>query len=200
MIIGLTGQTGSGKSTLCEYLEEKGFFTCNCDEIAKEVRSDAGIIMKIADVFGFDIIEENGTVNRKKLASRAFKNREATEKLNSIMHPEILSRAFDRMNDALRSGYKYAVLDAPLLFESGADKKCDFIVAVTAGRNERLSRIMLRDSINEQEALSRLNVQHNDGFYTEKADYVIVNDSLDTLGEKADMLIRALGDYTSSEE
>ncbi|MGN1117452.1 MAG: dephospho-CoA kinase [Acutalibacteraceae bacterium] len=198
MIIGLTGQTGSGKSTLCNILEKNGFYICSCDDIAKEVRSDAKTALKIADVFGYDIIEENGQIDKRLLAQRAFKDKKSAEKLNEIMHPAIISLAFERINNALKSGFVYAVLDAPQLFESGAEKDCDFIVSVIADKEERLRRILLRDGISREEALSRIAVQHDDSFYIEKSDYVIVNDEYGALEEKAEALIRALKDYKPS--
>lgn len=198
MIIGLTGQTGSGKSTLCNILEKNGFYICSCDDIAKEVRSDAKTALKIADVFGYDIIEENGQINKRLLAQRAFKDKKSAEKLNEIMHPAIISLAFERINNALKNGFEYAVLDAPQLFESGAEKDCDFIVSVIADKEERLRRILKRDGISREEALSRIAVQHDDSFYIEKSDYVIVNNEHGALEEKAKAFIRALKDYKPS--
>lgn len=195
MIIGLTGQTGSGKSTVCKCLEENGFYICSCDEIAAEVRNDAKTALKIADVFGFDIIDENGIIDRKLLAQRAFKDKETIKKLNEIMHPAILFLAFERIREALKNGYEYAVLDAPQLFESGAEKGCDFIVSVIADKGERLRRILSRDSISEEEALRRIGVQFDDEFYTVKSDYVIINNEPGKACEKAMAFIDFLKNY-----
>lgn len=195
MIIGLTGQTGSGKSTVCKCLEENGFYICSCDEIAKEVRSDAKTALKIADVFGFDIIDENGSVDRKLLAQRAFKDKETIKMLNEIMHPAILSLAFERIKKALENGYEFAVLDAPQLFESGAEKNCNLIVSVIADKSERLRRILKRDSLSEEEALRRIGVQFDDEFYTEKSDYVIINNEPGKVYEKTMAFINFLKNY-----
>ena len=132
------------------------------------------------------------------MAQRAFKDKKSAEKLNEIMHPAILSLAFERINNALKNGFEYAVLDAPQLFESEAEKDCDFIVSVIADKEERLRRILKRDGISREEALSRIAVQHDDSFYIEKSDYVIVNDEYGALKEKAKALIRALKDYKPS--
>ncbi len=195
MIIGLTGQTGSGKSTVCEYLEKKGFYICNCDRVAVSVRSDARVVAEIADVFGFDLIGEDGKLDRANLAKRAFSSSEGVDRLNRIMLPKIVSRSLEMINAALQNGYEFAVLDAPLLFESGAYKFCDFIVAVTAKKSERIRRIIERDKIDENAAEERMNVQHGDAYYTERADFVIVNDSLNSLSQKCDGLLAVLNDY-----
>lgn len=197
MIIGLTGQTGSGKSTLCDILREKGFYICSCDEMAKEVRSDAKTALKIADTFGPDIITEDGQIDKKLLAQRAFSSKEAVKKLNGIMHPAILSLSFERISEALKSGFEFAVLDAPQLFESGADKDCDFVVSLIADRETRLRRILSRDDITEEEALSRISIQLGEDCFREKSDYIIENNEEGGLYEKALSFIDFLSNYTT---
>lgn len=189
MIIGITGQTGSGKSTVCRYLSENGFFVCDCDAVACAVRNDAFIKARIAEAFGNDVVGENGELDRKELARRAFSSKESVGVLNSIMHPEILKRAFETMRNALENGYEYAVLDAPQLFESGADKLCDIIVSVTADKDKRLDRILMRDGISEKEAQARLDIQYDDAFYIEKSDFVIRNNDSDDAEKGAAALI-----------
>lgn len=197
MIIGLTGQTGSGKSTLCDILRDNGFYICSCDEIAKEVRNSAKTALKIADTFGPDIITEDGQIDKKLLAQRAFGSKDAVKKLNAIMHPAILSLSFERINEALKSGFEFAVLDAPQLFESGADKDCDFIVSLIADKEIRLRRILSRDDITEKEALSRISVQLGEDFFREKSDYIIENNEEGGLYEKALSFIEFLSNYTT---
>lgn len=200
MIIGLTGQTGSGKSTVCDILKKNGFYICSCDEVAKEIRSDAKTALKIADIFGYDLITEDGSLDRRLLAQRAFKDKATAEKLNRIMHPAILSLSFERINSALENGFEFAVLDAPQLFESGAEKNCDFIVSVLAEKCERLRRILSRDNITEEEALRRIAVQFDDDFFIEKSDFVIYNDDISSLENKVTNLIDSLRNYKHPED
>lgn len=188
MIIGLTGQTGSGKSTVCSILKEKGFYACDCDEIASRVRKDKAIIEKLKSIFGQDI-EKDGKIDNKILAMRAFKDEQSTGLLNSVMHPEILKIAFNEIHDALNSGYTFAVLDGAVLFESGADKKCDFMVSVIADENERLERLIKRDKITKEQALLRMGAQKSQEFYIDKSDFVIRNDSLSDLTAQIEDLI-----------
>lgn len=188
MIIGLTGQTGSGKSTVCSILKEKGFYICDCDEVASRVRKDKTIIEKLKNIFGQDI-ETDGKINNKLLALRAFKDEKSTNLLNSIMHPEILKIAFNEIQDALQHGYKFAVLDGAVLFESGANEKCDFLVSVIADENNRLERLIKRDKITKEQALLRMGIQKDQEFYITHSDFVIKNDSLSELTSQIENLM-----------
>ncbi len=192
MIIGLTGQTGSGKSTVCTILEKNGFYICDCDKISKEVMADgASLLYVLAGAFGDDILDGDH-LNRRLLADKAFKDKDLTELLNSLTHPAILRKCKEDMYNALANGYEHAVLDAPTLFESGADKLCDYIVSVSAPENVRLQRILLRDKIPIDHAKTRMGAQKSEGFYIERSDFVIRNYPPHDLDEQVKELVKAI--------
>ncbi|MBR5234337.1 MAG: threonylcarbamoyl-AMP synthase [Clostridia bacterium] len=175
-IVGLTGPTGAGKGYVSQYLESLGCYICDTDKIARELTEENSPFLGIlAKNFGEDIVND-GVLDRKLLASRAFASKEKQELLNSLMHPEIIAIANERCRHALYNGAVASVIDAPLLFEAEGDKVCDTVISVVAPKEIRLERIMKRDSITEEQALSRMNVQHEDSFYTEKSDFTVVND------------------------
>ena len=175
MIIGLTGQTGAGKSTVCDFLREKGLFIIDCDKVARSVTEKGSKTLSLlADAFGNDIILEDGTLNRRELASRAFQSAEKTALLNSIAHPAIT----DAINNVI-SEHKSEniILDAPTLIESGAYKLCDKIVSVLADAEVRKERIIVRDNLSLSEAEKRMSAQKDDAFYKEYSDAVIYNNN-----------------------
>ncbi len=173
-IIGLTGPTGAGKGYVADYLTKIGCYVVDTDLVAREITMKGSPHLKVlAEHFGEDIINPEGELDRKLLASRAFKDKESQELLNSITHPQIIRISMERCIDALENGAVAAVIDAPLLFECEADKLCNTVIAVTAPEDIRLERIMQRDSISREQALSRMSVQHNDEFYTEKSEFVV---------------------------
>lgn len=173
-LVGLTGPTGSGKGYVSDCLKKLGCYISDTDLIAREITMKGSPFLNIlAENFGSDIIDENGELKRKLLAERAFKNKESQLLLNSLTHPEIIRISRERCIDALDSGAAAAVIDAPLLFECGADKFCDTVIAVTAPKEVRLQRIMQRDSITEEQANARMAVQHDESFYTEKSEFTV---------------------------
>lgn len=175
LLLGLTGKTGAGKSTVAQLLASYGAFIVDGDSVAREVLvTDKSVIPALCDAFGEDIIRAN-ELDRAELARRAFQSREGTEKLNSIMHPAITRRIDCLVNAAYSDGFVTAVADAAALIESGYAQLCDKLIVVTAPAELRLSRVMSRDGISEQDALVRINAQKGDSFYTEKADYIIRN-------------------------
>lgn len=173
-IVGLTGPTGAGKGFISEYLKKLGCYVSDTDAIAREITmKDSPFLGILAEHFGQDIIDENGELKRKLLAERAFKTKETQSLLNSLMHPEIIRISVERCNEAIEKGAAAAIIDAPLLFEAGADKYCDTIIAVIAPKEIRIERIMKRDGITREQALGRMSVQHEDEFYTMKSEFTV---------------------------
>ena len=173
-IVGLTGPTGAGKGVVATYLESLGCYVCDTDKVARELTvKGSPFLAVLAENFGEDIIDSDGELDRALLASRAFCDKEHQLLLNSLMHPEIIRISRDRCVYALENGAAAAVIDAPLLFECGADKICDTIISVIAPKEMRIERIMARDSITREMAEKRMSVQHEDSFYTEKSEYVV---------------------------
>lgn len=173
-VLGLTGQTGAGKSTVSEYAEKLGCAVVNADAVAREALSpDSDCLKRLAEYFGYDIINSDGSCKRKLLAERAFASREKTDLLNSITHPYIIDRCREYINQYMNKNYDVIIFDAPQLFESGGDVLCDFVITVTAPKEIRLQRIMQRDGISEKDALTRINAQHDENYYTQKSDFII---------------------------
>ncbi|MBQ6625699.1 MAG: dephospho-CoA kinase [Ruminococcus sp.] len=176
IVLGLTGPTGSGKSTVCSMLCENGFVRIDADKIAREVvEKGSPALTLLAERFSHEILNEDGTLNRKKLAEIAFSSSENTKDLNDITHPFIIDRVKVRIDEYKSSGQMRIVYDAPLLLESGTDTLCDKILVVTADLDVRKARIKRRDNLSDEEIEKRVNAQHRDSFYTEKSDYVIIN-------------------------
>lgn len=175
-IIGLTGLTGAGKSTVAKKLIAYGCYHIDADRVARDViNNNENVKNKLRERFGEDVVNADGTTNRPILASRAFASKESTNALNEITHPAVTEEIQSIIKDMEEVGYRGVIIDAIALFESGEDKLCDFTVAVVAPMDIRLERIMKRDGITEEKALERINAQKDEKFFTEKADFVLWN-------------------------
>lgn len=176
MTIGLTGKTGAGKSTVASYLKEKGCYIIDGDIIARQITEKGSDVLPLLQkAFGEDILDEKGCLIRKLLAERAFSSKENTALLNSITHPAIKKRCEKEMAFAESQGFRTAVIDAAAILESDCKDLCDKIVVVTAPEEIRLERILNRDSISLQQALTRINAQKDDDYYFSKAHIIIRN-------------------------
>lgn len=175
-IIGLTGKTGSGKSTVSQILSEKGYGIVDADAVARKVVEVGSPLLKIlAENFGSEVINPDGSLNRKELSKRGFATKEATEKLNSLMHPMITEYMENEVERLHNDGFENIIIDAAALFESGFEKKCDKVFVVTAPYDVRLERILSRDNLTEEAARLRMDAQKCDEYYDEKADFIIRN-------------------------
>lgn len=170
IIVGLTGPTGAGKSSASAICKSLGIKHIDCDIIARKAteKGEKGLLA-VVNAFGEDILNTDGTLNRKALAEKAFKDSDSTELLNKTLLPIIHEMVLSEIN------CDKVLLDAPTLFESGVDKICHKTVAVLSDKEIRLKRILARDNITKEQALLRINAGKPDDFYKEKCDYVIYN-------------------------
>ena len=175
-IIGLTGLTGAGKSTVAQKLIAYGCYHIDADKVAREViNNNESVKNKLKERFGSDVINTDGTINRPLLASRAFADEQSTLDLNDITHPAVIEEINSIIKDMEEVGYRGVIIDAIALFESGLADLCNFNVAVVAPKEIRLERIMKRDNITEEKALERINAQKDESFFTSRADFVLWN-------------------------
>lgn len=170
IIIGLTGPTGAGKSRAAAIAFELGFRVVDCDFLARvAVEKGSDGLKAVVLAFGADILNNDGTLNRKALAKKAFSTKENTELLNKTLLPYIVELVKKQA-----TGEK-VLLDAPTLFESGINSMCNVTVAVLANPDIRLSRIIERDNISSGDALLRINAGKNNDYYTNLADFTVYN-------------------------
>ncbi len=171
-LVGLTGKTGAGKTTICKYLREKGAYIIDGDIVARQVlEEDKTLLDKLNEAFG-DVLNGDGSLNRRALASKAFCDENSTNKLNSIIHPAINDAIEKEAETAFRNS-DVVVVDAAAIIESGFADKCDLLLVATAPFDVRKERIIKRDNLSEKDALVRMNGQKEDDFYLSKADFVI---------------------------
>ena len=175
-LIGLTGRSGSGKSVVRGVFEEEGYKVIDADLLARRALESPVVLIGLKAYFGSDIINGN-TLDRKSLAEKAFRDKENTAKLNSVMHPEIVRLFLGDLKDLIISGESKILFDAPQLFEAGMEVLCDLTVAVIADDELRLRRITERDNISRAEAESRLRVQLDDSFFKNECDYYLENNN-----------------------
>jgi len=175
-ILGLTGPTGAGKSLVSELLNRQGFAVLDADEISRRaVEPGTNCLEEIKTKFGAEIILTDGSLDRKQLGKLVFSDKALLESLNAITHPYIMALIKVELSKLLKSGFEKVVLDAPALFEAGADILCDKVITVTASKALRLKRIMVRDAMTLSQAKARLDAQPTLEYYTEHSDFVLEN-------------------------
>ena len=171
-LIGLTGQSGAGKSTAAEMFAESGMTVINADALVAEIyESSPACLRAVAASFGQDIIGTDGRLDRRLLAKRTFESKENTALLGSIVHPFVIAETLK----ILKTISGTAVFDAPQLFESNMDAVCDIIVSVTADESVRLRRIMERDGLMREQARERISAQYSEEFFRGHSDFTIEN-------------------------
>lgn len=169
-VIGLTGGIASGKSTVSGMLRELGAVIIDADEVSREVVAPGTRGWRqIVDTFGPGVLRPDGSINRRKLGGMVFGDKDALDKLDSIVHPLVMARVEDTLAKLSRGvtegesgtgeGTKVVVLDAPLLFEVGADRLVDEVWVVSVDPETQMERLIRRDGYSKAEALSRMTSQ-----------------------------------------
>ena len=171
MIIGITGGTGSGKTTLLNLIRDHGGLVLDCDAIYhKLLYTDTDLLNAIAQRFPGTV--EDGTLNRKKLGAIVFADEDALQDLNRITHGAVKQEILRQLSQKPA----LAAIDAIGLFEGGLGELCDVTVAVTAPKEARIHRLIVRDGITEEYARKRIAAQHDDDWFRERCDHILVND------------------------
>lgn len=169
-IIGLTGSIACGKSTASARLRELGAIIIDADAISRALTQDGGrALPAVRERFG-DGVFNGESLNRRALGAIVFSDAQAKADLEKILHPLIFEDMRAQMNAARKSGAKIAVLDVPLLFESGMDVLCDEVFCVWTDEETQLARLMERDHLSEADALARIRSQMPQDMKLEKSD------------------------------
>ena len=175
-IIGLTGGIGSGKSTVLALFKALGALTYVADAEAKKLmNTDSALRNQIIALFG-EKAYENGELNRAYISSVVFNNSEKLKALNALVHPKVRE---DFQQYIKTQKADFVIYEAAILFESGNNQFCDYIITVIADFEHKIERIMKRDGVSEAQILDRMQHQSNDDDKIKKSDFVIRNNHLD---------------------
>lgn len=175
-IIGLTGGIGSGKSTVARSLQKHGFPIVDADLIAREiVEPGQPALAELTKEFGADILNTDGSLDRGLLASRAFTNKDTTQRLNNITHPRINQRTQELFDEARENGAEAVIYDMPLLIDKGLHKDMDATIVVHAAEHVRLERLTTKRGLDVDDVRRRINAQIDDETRKQHADILLDN-------------------------
>ncbi|MGB7062088.1 MAG: dephospho-CoA kinase [Candidatus Zixiibacteriota bacterium] len=198
LLIGVTGGMACGKTEVAKVFQTKGAIVLSGDRIGKEVVEENKTVLKeLARTFGQDILNKNGTLNRRKLGKIAFASEESRGRLNRIIHPHLLKELRKRIQ-SIRKKTPEAVLviDAALIVEWGLEKELDYLIFVESKEENKIKRLQKEKGYTEKEALDRIRSQLPEEVKEKKADVVIGNDQgLDELRTTAEKVWRFIADF-----
>ncbi len=177
--VGITGGIGSGKTIICKVFELLDAPVYYSDEEAKNLLTDPAVYQLIVNTFGNVILNESGSIDRKKMAGIVFNDKEKLTKLNNIIHPAV-AKHFEQWVKK-HSASPYILKEAAILFESGANKQVDQVITVTAPSEIKIARVMQRDNISREQVEERIKHQMSDEEKIKLSQYLIVNDEKEML-------------------
>ena len=194
-VIGITGRSGSGKSTVTRLYAARGFPCIDADEVSRAVlQPGSPCLARLQKAFGSDIVEADGTLRRRLLADRAFATPEGTARLTAITHPEILRRIDAWLQEQSAAGAALVFVDGAVIVGTPFESRCDALLLVAAPQEQSVARICARDGISPEMARRRLGAQTPEQTLRRAARYVLENDSTpQRLEERALALLSRLG-------
>ena len=172
-VLGVTGGIGSGKTTVCGIFKTLGVPVFSSDEVSKDILFTPYIQKKVEELFGNQVLQ-NGVLSKQKLAKYIFSSEDALESLNQLLHPKV-SEAFETWKKHQK--HNVVIKEAAILFESGGDKSCDYVLNVYCSEQERIRRVLLRDDRSELEIKAIIARQWSDNERKKHSDFTINNES-----------------------
>ncbi len=200
--IAITGPSGAGKSTILGMLASKGYPVIDCDKVAHQLqRPGERCFSDIINTFGKDVLNDDGTINRKQLAQKAFADKASTVKLNSITHHHIIDRVNEISEEYKSKGYDCVFIEAGALFESGLNEECNRIIVLTASIEKLIQRICDRDGIEKSAAQLRLQAQKDMSFLIENSHLILFNNyETSILYMFTDLVIAKIKEWSNNHE
>ena len=185
LILGITGNIASGKSFVAKELARRGAVVVDADQLAREVvESGTSTLKKMVKVFGAEILQNDGNLDRERLGQMVFADIKVRAMLDRIVHPEIAKKSIERLQELQqRKDIPLIIYEAPLLFEVGAENRVDKVLVVKIDPEKQLKRLMARDGLSEAGAQQRMTAQMQQQKKIAQADFV-----LDNSGTEAEML------------
>lgn len=184
--IGLTGNIGSGKTTVSRLFTMHGVPIYHADERAKHFLQTSATVMRIKEQFGDEFIDDDGLPDRKKIAELVFGDAEKLKILNNIIHPQV-RQDFSHWA-ARQSHHPYVIMEAAILFESGQNKNFHKIIMITAPESLRIERVCSRDAVQPEDVKRRMQHQLAEDAKVPLADFVINNDGQELLMPQVELV------------
>ncbi len=172
--VGITGNIGSGKTTVARVFETLGIPVFHADERAREIMTADEVIRQVVDLFGAHVLGKDGQIDRSRLAKLVFSDRASLERLNALIHPLVRNSYFQWHQE--QQGAPYTLMEAAILFETGFASHMDHTILVVAPESLRIQRVCERDRVEASLVKDRMRNQQDQAELEKMADFVIAND------------------------
>lgn len=191
--IGLTGGSGTGKGYVSRIFNGYNIPSLDTDIVSRKVcEIGSPCLDDIVKNFGYGVLNDDKSLDRKTLGKIVFNDRKKLELLNAVTHKYILRECNGWLRKCGEDNYFAAIIDAPVLFESGFNYLCDYVISVVAETDTRIERIMARDGITRESAVERIGNQHKNDFFINHSDFIIYNNKYDRPDLQIDLIIQQI--------